>query len=490
MDKEILSHFSNGFKDVFFAILYQDGKNKNYFTESIYNVTGYSPEEIDQLPEKYHSLVCDEDSESLKKELLAFESNSSLSTSDFIYRINSKSKKIVWLKEVLNVFRDPEGEIIKHHSTVFDITNIKEQEINIKDTCRKLTELNASKDKFISIVSHDLRAPFTTLLGFSEILLNEKDLPEEEKEEYIQYIFESSKTQLNLINCLLDWSRLQTGRVKVEPVRLNVKQTVANAILPLTADSVKKKIDVKIDIPVDLFMNADERLISQAVVSLVNNAIKFSYPGKTVNVMAQRFKLGMIEVIVKDDGIGISEENQNKLFKIDQKFVLAGTDGEKGSGLGLTLMKEIVDKHGGQVWFYSKVNEGSEFHFTVPEAKNIILIIEDDNAICTYYKRIIEKNYPNFDIKIVANGYEAISLLKDVIPIVIITDHDMPLMNGIQFIEALYKKESGRLIPVLVISGKLDNDITNTYLKMGIENIITKPVNSQRLLHAIKKVIS
>lgn len=489
MDKETLSYFANGFKDIFFAILYKDNSKDNYFTESIINITGYSIEEVNALPENFHSLVCDEDSNRLKKELLEFESNSSKNSSEFVYRITSKDNNIIWFKEILNTMRDSEGEIYERHCTVFNITSNKEQEIELNKTCQKLKELNASKDKFISIVSHDLRAPFTTLLGFSEIILNEKDLPEEEKEEYLQYIFESSKTQLNLINCLLDWSRLQTGRVKVEPMRLNVRQTVANAILPLTGDSVRKSIDIRIDIPSDLFMNADERLISQAVVSLVNNAIKFSNPRKQVHVTAQKFKLGMIEVIVKDEGIGISEENQNKLFKIDQKFVLAGTDGEKGSGLGLTLMKEIVDKHNGQVWFYSKVDEGSEFHFTVPEAKNTILIIEDDNSICAYYKKIIEKEFSNFDIRIVANGYEAISILKDIIPIIIITDHDMPLMNGIQFIEALYKKEVSRSIPVIVISGKFDDDIKNAYTHLGIDNLIPKPINAEHLTEVVRKVL-
>ena len=274
MDKETLSYFANGFKDIFFAILYKDNSKDNYFTESIINITGYSIEEVNALPENFHSLVYDEDSNRLKKELLEFESNSSKNSSEFVYRITSKDNNIIWFKEILNTMRDSEGEIYERYCTVFDITSNKEQEIELNKTCQKLKELNASKDKFISIVSHDLRAPFTTLLGFSEIILNEKDLPEEEKEEYLQYIFESSKTQLNLINCLLDWSRLQTGRVKVEPMRLNVRQTVANAILPLTGDSVRKSIDIRIDIPSDLFMNADERLISQAVVSLVNNAIK------------------------------------------------------------------------------------------------------------------------------------------------------------------------------------------------------------------------
>jgi signal transduction histidine kinase/ActR/RegA family two-component response regulator len=421
---------------------------------------------------------------------MEFESDSSTNTAEFVFRINTPNNNKVWLKEIIKVVRDSEGEITERYSTVFDITSLKNHEIELLKSCETLKGQNAAKDKFISIVSHDLRSPFTTLLGFSEILLNEKDLEEDERNEYLQYIYDSSKTQLNLINCLLDWSRLQTGRIKVEPVRLNVKNTVANAIAPLTGDAVRKKIDVRINIPAELNMNADERLFSQAIVSLVGNAIKFSTSGKEVNISAQRFKEGMVEIIVRDEGMGISEENHSKLFSIDQKFVLTGTDGEKGSGLGLTLMKEIIDKHGGHVWFYSKIDEGSEFHFTIPEAKNTVLIVQDDSSLCAQCKTIIENEFKNFETLTVSNGYDAIKVLKTTIPIIIIIDHDMPLMNGTQFLEALYKKESSRLIPVIVISANQSEQILNSYSKYSIENIIPKPVDTDYLLGMMKKILS
>jgi len=236
-------------------------------------------------------------------------------------------------------------------------------------------------------------------------------------------------------------------------------------------------------------LNADERLFSQAIVNLVSNAIKYTNEGKEIHLSSQRFKAGMVEVIVRDEGMGISEENQTKLFRIDQKFSLAGTTGEKGSGLGLTLMKEIIDKHGGQVWFYSKVGEGSEFHFTIPEAKNLVLIVEDEIPVRTLYKKVIEAGLPNFEIKVADNGYEAISMLKDIIPTIIITDHDMPLMNGIQLVEALHKKESNRSVPVIVISAKLNDEITKSYSKLGVDKIIPKPVNLENLVDTMKECL-
>jgi CheY-like chemotaxis protein len=197
----------------------------------------------------------------------------------------------------------------------------------------------------------------------------------------------------------------------------------------------------------------------------------------------------MIEIIVRDEGVGISEENQPKLFKIDQKFSLPGTNGERGSGLGLTLVKEIIDKHGGQVWFYSRIGEGSEFHITVPEARNLILLVEDDQGTRALYKKIIETALPNFEVKFADNGYEAIGLYRSLLPTLIITDHDMPLMNGIQLVEAIQKKESNKSIPIIVISGKLDEEITRKYLKLGIDKVVSKPVDNELLVQLIRDTL-
>ncbi|NJD22443.1 MAG: hybrid sensor histidine kinase/response regulator [Melioribacter sp.] len=305
----------------------------------------------------------------------------------------------------------------------------------------------------------------------------------------MRYIYDASKTQLELINCLLDWSRLQTGRIKIDPVRLNVKTMVSTAITPLTGDAVRKNIDVKIDIPPDLNINADERLISQAVYNLTSNAIKFTPEGKEVLVSSSRFKEGMIEFVIKDEGLGIAEENQTKLFKIDQKFSLVGTTGEKGSGLGLTLVKEIIDKHGGQIWFYTQLGEGSEFHFTVTESKNIILLVEDDKEVRTQYKNIIEQALPNFEVNFADNGYQAIGLYHDMIPTIIITDHDMQLMNGIQLVEAIQKKESNRTVPIIIISEIINDDISKKYNKLGVDRIITKPVDNDKFIQMIRECL-
>jgi len=475
--------------NLFFAIAGNTPFDNCLYTSNVKEILGYSKEEITQLPENHYSLIDEDDIENVKKILVTLESEKASCSSEFLYRIKTKSGKTIWLKENLSIDKNRSGEENRRLSTIIDITQLKQDEFSANLQINTLKESNANKDKFISIVSHDLRAPFTTLLGFSEILLNEKDISEEEQAEYLQYIYDSSKSQLDYINCLLDWSRLQTGRVKVEPVRLSVKTVVANAVAPLTGIAVRKNIDIKVDISPDLYMNADERLIGQAIIHLANNAIKFSPEEKTVFISSSRFKEGMVEIIVRDEGTGISEENQSKLFRIDQKLVLPGTNGEKGSGMGLTLTKEIIEKHGGQVWFYSQVDEGSEFHITIPEAKNCVLIVEDEQAVLSVYKKVVESNFPSFEIRTATNGYEAIRIVREVVPTMIITDHFMPLMDGIQLVEEINKRDVVRDIPVIVISAKLNDDVVKSYLKLGVEKIIAKPANLEKLVNYMKDIL-
>ena len=485
IDLSALSDFANGAKDFFFIYKSFNSENEFYISDSVKQITGYTPDEIKSLPQNIYSIIHEEDKEAVEKTLNEVGNNPSCDSTELVYRIKSKNDELIWLKELLMI--EWENGVIKNQkSIVLNINELKKSENDLLKSRDSLKDLNSTKDKFINIISHDLRSPFTTLLGFSEILLNEQDISIEEKNEYLQYIYDSSKSQLNFINCLLDWSRLQTGRIKIEPVRLNVRSVISTAIAPLTGDAVRKNIDVKIEIPSDLFINADERLISQVLINLTSNAIKYTPEGKDIFISSGRFKEGMIEIVVRDEGLGITEENQSKLFRIDQKFSLVGIAGEKGSGLGLTLVKEIIEKHLGQVWFYSQLGTGSEFHFTIPEARNLVLLVEDDQGTRALYKKIIEEALKNFDVKFAENGYEAIGMYKDLHPTLVITDHAMPLMNGIQLVEAIQKKESTRTVPIIVISAKLTDEITRKYLRLGVDKVIAKPVNHSVLVQMIR----
>lgn len=199
--------------------------------------------------------------------------------------------------------------------------------------------------------------------------------------------------------------------------------------------------------------------------------------------------MGLIELIIKDEGRGIAEKDKDKIFKIDQKFTLEGTEGEKGSGLGLTLVKEIVDRHKGEIWFYSKVDEGTEFHITIPEAKNTILLVEDDESLIELYNKSIEKALPEFEVVRSKNGYEAISIIMKSLPTIVITDHDMPLMNGYQLVEAIRKRDKNFSIPIIVISAKMNDELESKYQKLGVAKILRKPLEQEDFIKAMNELI-
>lgn len=480
-EENFLAGFSGLFDDKFFYSLTDLQQKKTEYSTTVKNITGYSLEEIDSFPGKLLSLVHDEDLKKVKDFLNSMERESGEGTQTLVFRIFTKQEKEIWLEQVSRVLEKADSSGKKIISVFQDITGIKASEDSLKEKVARLEEKNSSKDTFISIVSHDLKSPFTSLLGFSEILLNEKDLNQEEKEEYLNYIYEASEVQLNYINNLLEWSRLQTGRVEFVLKRTHLSKVVHHCIAQLTHKTVEKGINIKVDIPEDFCIQADERLICRAFTNLIDNAVKFSPEKSVINVTANEFKKGLIEVTFRDEGTGIDEKDFDKLFRIDKKFAMEGTGGEKGSELGLTIVKEIMERHNGNIWFYSTKNEGSEFHLTIPEAKKSVILVEDEKNIRNIYKKMVSKILSDYEIIEAENGYEAINIINKKIPSLIITDHDMPLMNGIKFVEGLRKLDVNLSIPVVVVSAKFDEEIINCYKELGVFNLIGKPFDRKKL---------
>ncbi|MCU7514234.1 MAG: response regulator [Ignavibacteria bacterium] len=468
----------------------ENGQEEVFYTESIKKMTGYTPEEVMNMPGRGLSLVHAGDAFEVRKGLTAFEQDTSLKTLNLQYRIVAKNQEILWIRENIAVERDMTGRITHWDGVVFNVTELKKTEEDLRESQEKLLKLNEAKDRFISIISHDLRAPFTSILGFAEILLFEASLPEAEKHEYLNYIYEASQSQLQLVNYLLDWSRLQTGSVKIVPQRLKAITLVYNCVSSLTGNAIRKNIDIKINVPEDISIRADEKLITQAVANLLSNAIKFTEENKKIEITVNHFKKGFIEFTVKDEGVGISEANKSKIFRFDQKFSSEGTKGEKGSGLGLTLVREIVEKHGGDIWFYSETGKGSEFHFIIPEAPNVVLLVEDDPHVRSLWVKLVKKALPDFEIIQTSNGYEAISIIQEKVPSLVVTDHSMPLMNGIQLIESMRKRDESNKIPVIVIAGTLTPELKEKYYRLGAESVLAKPVDVKEFMNALAVLIN
>ncbi len=246
------------------------------------------------------------------------------------------------------------------------LLSYKASEEEIKRKNDELNELNESKDKFFSIIAHDLRSPFQGLLGISNYLVEEFDsLDKEEFKEMVLSLNEALHTQYKFLDDLLSWSRIQSGRMVIEPELLNLNGEHQKVLRLFESNIKNKKINLTININSKQEVLADDDMLSLLFRNLISNAIKFTHSGGTVEITAFEEE-GAILVVVSDSGVGIKQENIPKLFRIDVQFSTHGTNKESGNGLGLVLCKEIVEKHGGKIWVESELNKGTQFFFTLP----------------------------------------------------------------------------------------------------------------------------
>jgi PAS domain S-box-containing protein len=489
-DTDLLYSFINKYDS--FCIWKASGKNIDgkEFSENILKITGYSSEELLDLPGGFYSLIVPDDLIMIKKTYDKLLNNPVDEKYSAVYRITDRDHNIVWVKEEIREQKNTDGQIVAYYGFIQNINEFKRIESLLQSEKRNLLELNKSKDKFISILSHDIRAPFTSILGFTEILINEPDLTQNEKNEYLNYIHESSQNQLQLINYLLDWSRLQTGRMKIESERIHALTIVFNCIAALTGNAIRKNIDIKTNIPDNIFIKADEKLMTQVLTNLLSNAIKFSQENNYVEIYADVFNDDKIEFIIKDHGIGIPDNSKEKLFKVERKFSTDGTKGEKGTGLGLSLIKEIVEKLEGDIWFYSEVDKGSEFHFTVPSSQNIILLVDDDQEEKVYLEKIINENCPEYKLIFAENGYEAITIISNIIPSLIVTKHDLPFMNGIQLLKSIRKVEKGFKVPVISITHDIPEETKKMYYEHEISALLQKPLDINEIKEKLHSALN
>ncbi len=255
------------------------------------------------------------------------------------------------------------------HGMVVDITDRVRDEAEIKLKNEELINLNATKDKFFSIIAHDLKNPFNSIIGFSNLLIEQVQRKNYDGiAKYAEVIRDSSERAMGLLLNLLEWSQVQTGRMVFSPEIVEIDKLFDDAVELLGVTARQKSINIISNLPGEVSVFADKAMIATILRNLISNAIKFTNPGGEIFVSA-RHKTGELEISVQDNGVGIKKGSIDKLFRIDENISTPGTKDEKGTGLGLILCKEFVEKHGGKIWAESKIKKGSTFYFTVPTRK-------------------------------------------------------------------------------------------------------------------------
>jgi PAS domain S-box-containing protein len=289
-----------------------------------------------------------------------------------IYGIKHRSTNdIVWVS--VNGFPslNKNGDTSEIVVSFIDITAHKKAEQALQQRTQELETLNATKDKFFSIIAHDLRNPFAGIKALSEIIEAKfrKDNREDESRflDYCQMIISSSKSALSLINNLTQWAQSQTGEITVDYQNISLNSLLSHTIPIVKGSAINKNITLEQSLSSQDSVYADQSLLSTILRNLLTNAIKFT-PRNGKIIVSTENKNGSLEISISDTGVGIEPENLEKIFRIGSNFTKLGTDNESGTGLGLILCKEFVEMQDGKIWVTSEVGVGSTFTFTLPLA--------------------------------------------------------------------------------------------------------------------------
>jgi PAS domain S-box-containing protein len=248
----------------------------------------------------------------------------------------------------------------------WDIAERKLMNDALAESRKNLQELNAQKDKFFSIIAHDLKSPFNSILGFSDLLVEQTKANDHDGiEQYAQFILQSSKRAMDLLLNLLEWSQSQTGMIHYKPEEFELVDFVNKTITIFEDIGLPKSISISKELPRNLSVFADKHMLGTIMRNLISNAIKFTHEGGRIVISAE-IQPDDIVISVGDNGVGIAKNRIKRLFRIDENESTPGTANEQGTGLGLILCKEFVEKHGGRIWVESKVNMGTTFKFSIP----------------------------------------------------------------------------------------------------------------------------
>lgn len=343
-------------------IVYQTDEMMNikFVTKNIEKIGGYSVDEV--IGKKFTDFVHPTDLPDPTKQ---FEKIKKDVHEPSEYRYLTKDGSVKWVHTSANpIIQD--GEFAGVQGILTDITDLKESENELRAANAKLESSNKVKDKFFSIIAHDLRSPFSSVIGFSELLMDQisrKDF--DNIEEYAGLILQSSKKSMELLSNLMTWARSKTGRMEFKPREMSLFELASENIKLFEESATQKSIQLSLEVNPAEKVFADKAMMSTVLRNLIGNAIKFTHPKGSVKIASKK-EIDKIIIAVSDTGIGMSPELVKNLYRLDKDTGRPGTCGESSTGLGLVICKEFVEKHGGQIWAESREGSGSNLYFTLP----------------------------------------------------------------------------------------------------------------------------
>ncbi len=368
-------------------------------------------------------------------------------------------------------------------SEIIERKRTEEKLHQAKDKAEEATKL---KDKFVEMVSHNLKAPLANIVGFLNLICDDDANPLwPEHRKMVEITMTSANRLAKTIDELLDISELQTGRVTLKPLFIDGHAVVSNALKSLGYLAWEKQIEICNEVPKGTRLYADPYFFGEVLVNLVSNAIKFSYEGSSIFIFIPPNQ--KTTVAVKDTGAGIQDNLIPDLFKHNKVTTTTGTSGEEGTGLGIPFSQDIMERHGGTLRVESVEGVGSTFYARLPHIRPGILLIDDDKAARLNIMKILSKL--DLNIVEVGSGEEAIKILKENIPNMIIFDFTTPIADGFEFLERLKKNPETELIPLILVTSDDMVETKEKAFRMVGNDLVTKPIEAEDLISKVKKFV-
>jgi len=397
------------------------------------------------------------------------------------------------------------GEALLTQGTVQDITELKLVQQSLIEAKENAESANRSKSRFLANMSHEIRTPLNGIMGFIELLQKEETDPK--KKEYLDVIQTSSKSLLVVINDILDLSKIEDGNMKIESIDFDLRQHLDQLITFFKSIADSKSIALNFECSQGLcaYVHTDPLRFKQILSNLVSNAIKFSPENSTVSITLKR-RGDELSVAVKDEGIGISEEAQKRIFTPFEQAEVSTTRNYGGTGLGLSISKKLIELLHGEISLESKLGKGSTFTFSikapevlpldehqhedaVPGLKGHLLVAEDNKTNQLLLSILLDEM--NLTYTLVEDGNEAVKAFNTCSDYdLILMDINMPNMNGVEATRSIRQSDSShKNIPIIALTANVMKEDIDHYLQSGMNAHISKPVDSQLLAEMLAQYL-
>ncbi|MBF0170895.1 MAG: PAS domain S-box protein [Nitrospinae bacterium] len=399
--------------------------------------------------------------------------------------IRRKGGGQAWIRRVLKAV-DPHDMGRGYITIGEDFTERKEMEVDLRVAKERAEEATQLKDRFVSLVAHDLKAPFNAILGFMKVIVcDDRDPLTGAQKDLMNRAIRSGENLVRMIDTLLDLGRLQTGQLHLEPSFVNGATLAAHAVSGLDYLAREKGIVLVNKVPPTLRLHADFNLLTQVIVNLVANAIKFCREGDVITLFAPPGERGVIGV--RDTGVGIDPAILCDLFRHDVKTSRTGTAGEGGTGLGLPFCHDIMKAHGGELTVENAIGEGAVFFVRLPPTRPRALLVDDgeiDRLLC---RTLLEPL--DLEIHEAADGEEGVRMAHEIFPHLIVSDVEMPRMNGFELLERLTLDPATAAIPVIVVTSRRDAATRAKAFQCGARDFVPKPLDRGDFLDRVRRFV-